>query len=220
MVTRNAPPKWASKILSAEDAANCAKAIAVAEQKTTGEIVVAIARRSTPVRHIIVIISLLFLSFGFLWQIFGFHEIGLGFEFIAIPMAALLSQFPVVQRIFSFEADLEEAVHTKARAAFYEAGVERTAGATGILIYISLMEHRIIVLGDRAIDDKLPNKAENEAGNQWTAIVSKVLSGLHKGSLADGLQTAIAEAGVLLMTHFPAQEMNLNEIKDHLVYID
>lgn len=210
------PPAWAKRYLSDSEAQSCAEAIAQAELKTSGEIVVAIAKRSAPVRHIVLSLTMSFLCAGFLLQLSGLDLAGYAIELAALPSALLLSRWPTLQRLISFESDLDDAVNLMARSVFYGAGIERTAGATGVLIFISLMEHRVVVLGDRAIDSKLPHSPEQ---NTWSDVVQLVLKGKRGNSLANGINAAVAAAGQLLAAHFPAEKHNPDEVANHLVFV-
>lgn len=214
------PPNWATRFISKDEAQRCADAIVAAELKTSGEVIVAIAQKSAPVRHIAVSLSLFFICAGFLLQLSDLDLTGYLVEVAAIPVAVLLSRLSAVQRLLSIEADLEDAVNLMARSVFHAAGTERTSGATGVLIFISLMEHRVVVLGDQAIDTKLPHTLSDKSGhNIWKDVVQHVLQGIRKRSLAEGVIAAVGAAGELLSAHFPAEKHNPDEIPNHLVFI-
>ena len=76
---------------------------------------------------------------------------------IALPPAAgaalgwLAALFlPDLRRALVPAEALAARVHQRATQAFVEEDVFRTRDRTGILIFISLFEHRVVVLADRA----------------------------------------------------------------------
>ena len=106
-------------------------------------------------------------------------------------LGALLSLAPAVRRWLAGPARLDERVHRRAALAFVEEEVFDTRDRTGILLFVSLFEHRIEVVGDTGIDAKV------EPG-EWEEVVDLIRSGLMRGALADGLITAIEKCGDLL----------------------
>ena len=72
-----------------------------------------------------------------------------------------------------------------------EAAVFNTRERTGILLFISLLEHRIEVVGDAGINRKV-------TADEWTDVVMRIREGIKAGKLADGLVAAIEMCGELL----------------------
>ena len=66
---------------------------------------------------------------------------------------------------------IEETVRERAVMAFYEKQLYKTRDETGILIFISLLEHRVWILGDRGINAKI-------APDFWEKIASELSSGI------------------------------------------
>jgi putative membrane protein len=60
-----------------------------------------------------------------------------------------------LRRLFTPRQQMLEEVTSRAREIFFDKRVHHTAGATGLLIYVSLFEHRAVVLGDQELLDKL-----------------------------------------------------------------
>ena len=84
------------------------------------------------------------------------------------------------------------------------------AGATGVLIFTSLLEHRVVVLGDRGIAEHLPE-------GFWADVREAILSGIRRGSLRDGLVEGVRLAGEALAEHAPWREGDRNEVPDRLI---
>jgi putative membrane protein len=101
---------------------------------------------------------------------------------------------PALRRALVAPIDLEEAVARRAALAFLEQEVFSTAERTGILIFLSLFEHRVVVLGDAGI-----NRAV--AQQEWQAIVDEIVAGIRAGTPGAALARAIGRCGELLEHH-------------------
>ena len=77
------------------------------------------------------------------------------------------------------------------RSRFVEEEVFDTRDRTGILLFVSLFEHRIEVVGDSGINDKVEPA-------EWVEVVDLVRAGIRRQSLADGLVQAVERCGDLL----------------------
>ncbi len=103
-------------------------------------------------------------------------------------------------------ADVVEARVARAAAlAFHEAGLVETRDRTGILIYVSLLEHRVIVLADRGIHARV------DAGT-WDDVVTRVVAGIKEQRAEAGLTDGIHRCGEILAQHFPARPGDVNEL--------
>lgn len=105
--------------------------------------------------------------------------------------AAVTAASSALRRFLSGARYLDERVHQRAMQAFVEEEVFRTERRTGILIFISLFEHRIEVLGDAGVN------AAVEA-DDWAEIVRHLQQAIRQGRLVDGLAEAISMCGDLL----------------------
>jgi putative membrane protein len=122
-------------------------------------------------------------------------------------LAALL---PDLQRLFISEARATEVAEEQAVQEFHRYGLHRTAHGTGVLLLVSLLERRVIVLGDAGIHARVTE-------DHWTGTAAAVLEGIEKGSLRDGLVAGIGRCGAVLAEHFPSKPDDRNELPDHLV---
>lgn len=103
----------------------------------------------------------------------------------------LVRMIPALRRRLAGDAYIVERVHQRAMRAFLEEEVFATAGRTGILIFVSLFEHRIEVLGDTGINSRV-------APDDWVSIVARIREGIMDDELADALVDAIRMCGDLL----------------------
>ena len=200
------------------DDAACARvhaAIAEAETHTVGEIVPVVVERSDghPAAHGLAALFVLILGTALLLPVLPFDRPGL-LLLCQLGLGALgyLSSLglPDVQRLFIREARADEVTDEQAFQEFYRLGLHRTQAATGVLIFVSLLEHRVLVLGDEGIDAKMGEE-------HWTHVTKSVLDGILTGDLAGGLVAGVADAGQALAEHFPWTEGDRNEVPDRLV---
>ncbi len=93
--------------------------------------------------------------------------------------------FPSLRRALVPAEVLAERVHQRATRAFLEEEVFRTRDRTGILIFVSLFEHRVVVLADRGLDGRV-------TPGQWEDIVLNIAAGMRRGepgpALAEGVR--------------------------------
>jgi putative membrane protein len=141
------------------------------------------------------------------------------------PAAAWLASPPIVGaalgyllgaawpalRIRLVHADVvEHRVRHRAFAAFVEQEVFRTEARTGILLFLSLLERRVIVLADTGITSRVPQR-------EWDAIVAGVVAGMRQGQPGPALAEAIRRCGDLLATHgFQRRPDDRDELPDEL----
>jgi putative membrane protein len=211
-------PRWARNLLGTDGAERIEAAIADAESRTSGEIVPVLVRRSSTIGHVpLVAFSLLLLCVLLsdlplvLSGLGGPYWLWLGASWlVAFGLALGVSRRDVAQRLLTPRVDQIQQVEMRAELEFYEHGVGQTEGNTGILLYVSLMEHRAVVLADHAIAEKVDAQV-------WQELVDLMIQGVKRGDFADGMTQAIQRCGELLSPHFPIPEGDINELRDHLV---
>ncbi len=210
-------PRWAMKRLDAASVQRIEEAIHQAELETSGEIVPMIVARSSTVGHVFPLLLAIFGVFYFAFDVSALGRdgpyhwlIAVGSSVFVLLAAGILSQFAWVQRLLTGADDQMRQVEMRAEVEFFEAGLNRTRGGTGILLFLSMMEHKAVVLADEAIAAKLPPET-------WGEAVASIVAAARRGSLADGLVRAIDRCGALLSGHFPATSDNPNEIRNHLI---
>jgi len=104
-------------------------------------------------------------------------------------------------------------VYNRALRHFVESGVYATRDRTGILIFISWMEHEVRIIADKGISEKIDQAI-------WNTLAEKIASGVHEGKAITALLDAIQECGKILDEHFPADQENENELIDGLVILE
>ena len=97
-----------------------------------------------------------------------------------------------------------EEVERRAVEMFQRQRIRDTAESTGVLIYVSLYERLIKVIGDDAVNEKLDQSALEE-------ICGLVVDGLAKDEPTQGLSNAILRTGELLSAVLPIASEDTNE---------
>ncbi len=219
----------ASKLLSKSESESVAAAIAGAESKTSAEVVVCIASRSGRYDRgeDLVGVAVALLSVAGAWLAFqGIHDDswGLSFTLGLLPIlgifalafsigAAVATYLPELSLFFSKHDEMHSNVYDRARIAFQDLGVRGTRAATGVLIYVSLLERTVSVIGDQAITEAIEQKT-------WDELRDTVIAGLASGQASEGLCKAIGQAGEVLAEKMPGSHDDTDELSNHLRIID
>ena len=211
-------PRWLKHYINTDGVGRIQNAITRAEATTRGEIVPMIVHRSSHVGHapyllaalgsiVALVIAIGLMAMHFSW----WHD------FILLVAAAMgfivgliVARLDVGQRFaIPFEDRLHQ-VERRAELEFYEAGLNKTAGQTGVLLFVSIMERRAVVLADQGISSKLPVEV-------WTDVVEDMTNGIRQGDMASGMIQGIQRCGDILSRHFPPVADDKNELMNRLI---
>ncbi len=124
-------------------------------------------------------------------------------------LAYTLAGRPPVLRLLIPQAHRAAAVDRAARLAFLNEGVLETRDRTGILIYVSLLEHQVEVIADRGIH-------EHVAPGTWDGVVQTILDGIREGRAEEGLVAAVRHCGELLAERFPPRPDDTDELPNRI----
>ncbi len=127
--------------------------------------------------------------------------------FIIAPWASRWGRMQMIMAHKDVEA---EQCLKRAEAEFHSGKISQTKRQNGILIYVSLLEHRVIIKGDEAVFKKI--EAE-----KWQQAVNAVLAGIKKRSMAQGIGDALNVMEGLLKVHFPVNSAKANEIPNSFI---
>lgn len=223
--------KRATTLFGEKERATIAAAVAEAERGTSGEIVPVVATVSGRydraedlfgVATALAAMSAVWIFFQedrqTVWSSFHVPRVGLPILIVVVAAGFVLgalvaTRFPVLRHPFIARREMREEVERRAREAFQRRGIRRTAGATGVLIYVSLYERMVHVVGDEAISAKIPPQ-------DWQAICDRVVEGMRVGDAAAGLEQAIRKAGEILAVQLPIAPGDRNELPNELVLVD
>ncbi|WCP14256.1 hypothetical protein sphantq_02700 [Sphingobium sp. AntQ-1] len=208
-------------------------AVASAEAHTSGEIMTIVARRSDSYHDVglswaaaAIFIALAviaafpaplraFLSALLLdWE----HELA-DWKLLTGLLGILTLKFLVVRYLLAImplrmvmtpRATKARRVRRRAILLFRTAAEARTHGRTGVLIYLSLDEHRAEIVADRAINEKV-------SGEAWGDAMAALIEAIRAGHAGEGLAEAVRQVGVVLAGHFPRADDDINELPDRLI---
>lgn len=126
------------------------------------------------------------------------------------PSFFIFRRFPRLKLSLVGRRRLEEAVRERAIRAFFEKGLYRTREETGILIFISLQEHKVWILGDRGINKKIEPES-------WRHFAAELAAGIREGRACEALSSVIEKCSSVLVEHFPRRPDDVNELPDDLI---
>lgn len=191
-------------------------AVKSAESRTSGEIVPMLIPASgdySRVGHRLGIFGLLLgsgLAFWFHHQYpFLDYAFLFGVQIFGWVLGWSVGQLPAAIRLFLPKELLQEEVHEAALASFVRHGLHHTEGRTGILIFISALEHRVEILADQGIHLKMGE-------GYWKEEVAKIVTGISKGRASEAIVQVVGEIGEKLSEHFPRAQADRNELSDEL----
>lgn len=221
--------------LSAQDHLRISNAVAQAELLSSGEIVTILAERSdgytdiqlawSAAASLLALCALviapdfylglydrLFADWGHEWT--SRAIISLTAVIAALKFGgAFLVQFWQPLKFWLIPPQVKTArVHDRAIRAFRIGAERRTAGRTGVLIYLSMREHRAEIVADEAIAAMVPPEV-------WGDAMAAMLAHMGDDRIAEGICAAVERVGTIIAPHFPRSDDDANEIPDRLIEV-
>jgi len=214
----------AKQFLTDADRKEITDAVKEAEQLTSGEIVPMIVSASYhyPMADVIggvifaLPISLILTYFigGWLWMGTQNMWLFLGIlTILFIVFQQVVKNILWIKRLFISKREIEEEVEEAAVTSFFGEGLYRTRDETGVLVFISVFEHKVWVLADRGINEKVSK-------GQWDEIVNVIIDGIKQKNQTEAICQALKMVGELLYTHFPIKADDRDELKNLIVEDD
>lgn len=207
-----------SQLIGAGGRERIVAAVAQAEKSTSGEIVVAIVRASDEYGAAGWRLGMLLAVVGFLALALFAPPLPLTSylmaQVLAVAAGHLGARIDALRRLLVSETAMEEAAERRAAAAFAQLDLANTQRRTGILIFVAMLEHRVVVLADRGIDAAL---GQHEC---WSEVVDLTLAGIARGAAVDGIVAAVRRCGEVLAAVLPAGADDRDELHQSLVIED
>lgn len=201
--------------ISDNDRQRISAAIHNAETRTSGEIFCVIAQRSGDYRLLPIIwaaavalalpLALIYLT---RWTAPTIYLAQLGtFIIVSLALLALPEKRFIVPRWLGHQY-----AHAEAMRQFFAQGLDKTEQRTGVLIFVSALEHHAEIVADVGINAKVSQPV-------WDDAVAALIGKLAQDEVAGGFVLAIEKCGAVLAEHFPPGALNRNELPNKLVEI-
>ena len=111
-------------------------------------------------------------------------------------------------RLFVRDGKLQKNVGEAARVVFFDQGISRTSGRTGVLVFVSTFERCAVVLTDVGIDTAA-------LGPAWQGACEALSSAVKRRDLV-AFEAACRSLGPILAAHVPSSKSDVNELPDEL----
>lgn len=201
--------------LTETDRAQIRDAIRAAEATTAGEIYVVVANEAAEFRSIPVLWAAI-IALIVPWPLYLLTDLASGIilllQVVTFVVVATVASHNDIRHHLVPPSIAAVAARKAAQAQFMAHGVHLTAERTGILIYVALADRRVEIVADDGINRKV-------AQAELDHLADNVVAAARSSTLAQGLVTAVNNAGKLLGTHFPPGATNPNELPDRVVEI-
>lgn len=186
------------------------KAVAEAEEKTCAEIIVAINRQSGSYVDREVMFAGAWALFALAIAVYSSWEVPaywLPPEIAAIGLLVFFAtrHAPIVRLAVIGQERVARQTTLYARNAFCALHVTGTRDRTGLLVYVSRVEDRVVLLPDFGIEGKVSSAA-------WQGILDAAGPLSAKGDPTTALVELVAACGRLLAEKLPPKETNPDEL--------
>lgn len=221
--------------LSENDFQRVSEAVAKAEATSDGEIVTVVARRSDAYHDVALHYAILAMLLVPAWWavvpqswIDWWSGLLLGWNgeltrpvVMLILFAKLIAAFLFVRLLLAYRplrlaltpgATKSRRVHRRAVELFRANCELKTRGRTGVLIYLSLEEHRAEIVADRAITGKVEPEV-------WGEAMAVLIDEVKQGRPGQGLALAVEQVGAVLARILPPRPHNPDELPNRLVIL-
>ena len=218
--------------LTPDDHVRVSAAIAAAEAKSDGEIIAITADQSDAYHDVglhwavLAMVSVLAFFAAMPQQLVWWHDRVQGWsaepttrELLTLLLFFALLKFLAVLFLLKWRplrmlltpgATKTRRVRRRAIMLFKTGAERRTVGRTGILIYLSMAEHRAEIVGDEAI-------TKVTTPETWGDAMTELLTHVKARRPGDGIVAAVEIIGEVLAEHFPKSGEDSNEIPDKLI---
>lgn len=222
-------------MLSPDDFERVTQAVAKAEQASDGEIVTIVARRSDAYHDVALHYAVLAMLLVPAWWavvpqgwIDGWTAALAGWNgeltrpvLMLLLFVKLILAFLFVRLLLNWRrlrlaltpgSTKSRRVHRRAIELFRASCERKTRGRTGILIYLSLEEHRAEIVADAAIAGKVDAQV-------WGEAMAALIDAVKDGRAGDGLVLAVEKVGAVLSEVLPPRPHNPDELPNRLILI-
>lgn len=222
-------------MLTGDDLQRVTEAVAKVERESDGEIVTIVARRSDAYHdvalHYAVLAMLLVPAWwavvpqgwidGWTATLLGWNEELTRPVVMLLMFAKLILAFLFVRLLLNWRRlrmwltpgrTKSRRVHRRAVELFRSSCELKTRGRTGVLIYLSLEEHRAEIVADRAIAEKVEPEV-------WGEAMAVLVDQVRQGRAGEGLALAVGKVGEVLAPILPPTLGNPDELPNRVILL-
>lgn len=186
-----------------------------AELETSGEIAVMVVDASDSYRETEFLGALLLSAFIAFIAAVSLHQVTIWSYIPAVilfwfPALLLMRRVPWFKLALTGKKRVVEAVRERAIRAFFEKNLYRTREESGVLIFISTLEHKVWILGDRGINERMGSQL-------WQALAVELAGKIGEDNAFEGVCAVIEKLGTVLKEHFPRAADDTNELPDEVI---
>jgi putative membrane protein len=219
--------------LSPEDHARVTEAVAKAERESDGEIVTIVAGRSdayhdVALHYAVLAMLLVPAALAFVpqacidwaagkvmgWNAEFTRDMALLYLFALLALAfltvRLILAWQPLRMALTPGRTKSRRVHRRAIELFRTGCESKTRGRTGVLLYLSLAEHRAEIVADKAIADQVTAEV-------WGDAMAALVDEVKEGRPGAGMAVAVEKIGAVLAEILPPTLDNPNELPDRLI---
>lgn len=99
----------------------------------------------------------------------------------------------------------------KAKNLFAFLKMNETELRNGVIIYISLLDKKLAIYGDKGINEKVET-------DFWNSTLQIMKTSFANGDITGGIIAGLCEAGKKLKEHFPKSDNDTNELSDEISF--
>ena len=185
-------------------------AVASIESRSSAEVVVTARRASGHYQNADYLAGLVVLFV--VLAVFLYHPAEFDFTYLPLELlgafvfgAVLSASVPPVRRLFLSRKRMASEVERSARSAFFELGIGKTRGRTGVLVFVSAFERKAIVVSDVGV----PSSEALLRAKERVGGVAR------SGNLA-AFVSALGDVGKELASLLPRADDDVNELPDDM----
>ena len=109
------------------------------------------------------------------------------------------------------EDHIEDDVLDHAAFIFEELDMHRTRDRNGVLIYLSVADRKVAVIGDAGINERVPE-------NFWNDVITVLKQHLAAGRRVEGISEAVHMVGEKLRAFFPLRADDRDELSNEISF--
>jgi putative membrane protein len=191
------------------------QAVEEIEKGTSAEVVVTVRKSSGHYSQTDLFAGLVLALAGLVYMLVGDYPFDVWWMPVNVMLAFIVGAFVTLEvaplrRALTQRELLASNATTTAHAAFYELGISRTSGRTGVLVFVTMFERRVLVVPDIAVKP-------DELGPEWVAAERALEHALRGTPDFDEFLAALLLLKAPLSRALPIQDDDVNELPNEPV---